>query len=836
MVHKEEIVRDWLPRYTEILPAILLLSVTALDGQLTVRNAVSDTEGNPGFMVDGNPSTEWSSEARGDAASLLLDEPMALRARYVVATGNEEPAAFQLLASTNYRDWTLVGEGNGYSTESPGDIATTPTMTARYLRLVSLAGEPVSWEVFAGSRESVETQLKLYEPVDWGDITDPANIADMVNLAFDWQMEHLSTRQDAIGWVNGAFFSGVSGVYGATGNPEYRQAILDIGNSVDWTLRERTSGKRFYHADDHCIGQSWLELYMLEPDGQERWIADVRDRMDRVMADPLPGRQDMNWCDALYMSPPVYSRLYAITGDEAYLTFIDDQWWDVTDFLYDPEYGLFYRDDSYIDDREPNGMPVFWSRGNGWVIGGLVRLIEYFPEDWPGKAAYEDLLTDMATALASIQGPEDGLWSSSLLYPEKYDGERETSGSAFFTYAIAWGVNEGILDAEVFGPVIEKAWEGLTTMLNRNGTLDFIQQIGAGPARNNGEFTNKDYGYGAFLLAGIEMMRYYGNANDSWPRGPYARMEAGSLAVIGEPDAWELVDDFEGGFNWSVRKNVTYSESLVGDPFDPTGSRVFSIYTGSSTPGEYRATTRIPSIPEGGTATVYQRFSYDNPEIDVLMGISDFSVVDSYSDYENGLRVYYEYNQMEARSGGRYERIGDDLLQLETWYEAWTVIDNGADTYDVYLKGGGNYPEITLLASDIPFRNGTNSSILSYAISYNTDWCEGTFYLDDVYINPGGINLTRPANVRQPVYSPWSEVGRDPDTMAKSTSAGTLWDNAFPWVYHWQLGSWCYVHPQEVYQGGWWVWNLESAGWIWISSAWPGLAYDAGRGSWFVMG
>ena len=232
---------------------------------------------------------------------------------------------------------------------------------------------------------------------------------------------------------------------------------------------------------------------------------------------------------------------------------------------------------------------------------------------------------------------------------------------------------------------------------------------------------------------------------------------------------------------------------------------------------------------------MYQRFSYDNPEIDILMGISDLSVVDAYGDYENGLRIYFQYNQMEARSGGTYERIGDDLLQLNTWYEAWTVIDNATDTYDVYLQGGSNYPELTLLASDIPFRNGTSGSILSYAVSYNTDWCEGTFYLDDLYVDPPGVNLTRPVAVRQPAYSPWSNVGRDPVTLAKATPAGVLWDASFPWIYHWQLGSWCHVHPQDTYNNGYWVWNLESGGWIWLSSAWPGWAFDAGGGSWFVL-
>jgi rhamnogalacturonyl hydrolase YesR len=697
---------------------------------------------------------------------------------------------------------------------------------------VNLSGESVSWELFAGTRTGVEEERTLYEPVDWGDITDRETILGMLDLAFSWQMEHLSTRQDAIGWVNGAFYSGVTGLYAETGDPDYRQAILDIGNSVGWTLRTRSSGKTFYHADDHCIGQSWLELYLLESNPQDRWIADVRQRHDRIMADPLPGREDMDWCDALYMSPPNYSRLYAITGDETYLSFIDRQWWDVTDFLYDPDFNLFYRDASYIPDREPNGMPVFWSRGNGWVIGGLVRLMDYLPGDWPRRADYENLLREMAAALAAAQKVDDGLWSSSLLYPEKYEGEPETSGSAFFTYGIAWGVNRGILDASVYGPVIERAWEGLTGMLSRNGTLGFIQQIGAGPARNNGQLTDKDYGYGAFLLAGVEMIRYFEQREQGRDRGPWALAETAVFERSGDPEAWTLVDDFEAGFDWTVRKTVAHSGERVPDPFDVRGSRVFSLYTGNLTPGEYRATKEIPAIAEGSTATVYQRFSYDSPEIDVLLGISDVPVVGNYNDYENGVRVYFQYNQLEARSGGAYTRIGDDLLQLETWYEVWTVIDNASDTYSVYLAGGSNYPEITLMETGIPFRNGTTSDIVSYALSYNTDYCDGRFYLDDVYIDQEGINLTRPSGVRQPVYSPWSDIGRDPETRVKSTLHGFLWDESFPWIYHWELRSWLHIQAQERYEGGIWVWQPEAPTWIWLSQSWPGWAYIEGQGIW----
>ena len=811
-----------------ILSSVLAWAPMSTMAQLQVRNALG--EGTPRLLVDGQAGTSWTATAAGQTAGFLLDDPMLTES---LVAGSDRPGEgrYRLLGSMNYRDWTLLGEGQGADLETVSGLTTFVPEQVQYLRFVSLDAGPLAWELLTGLTAEVEDQLSRMQPVNWGDITDPAVILNMIDLAFDWQVANETTRQDGTGWVNGAFYTGVSGLYLATGLDKYRQAILDKGAFANWTLRLRTTNKTFYHADDHCLGQSWLELYLKDGNPSPVWIADVKDRLDQVMANPLAGRVDMNWCDALYMSPPNYGRMAEITGDSSYQTFIDTQWWDVTDFLYDPQFHLFYRDSSYFDDREPNGMPVFWSRGNGWVIGGLVRMLEYMPQDWPTRGDYIGLLEEMSAALAAIQG-DDGLWSSSLLYPEKYDMERETSGSAFFTYAMAWGINEGILDPSVYGPVIEKAWAGLATMLTAEGTILYIQQVGAGPALNNGEFLDKDYGYGAFLLAGIEMMRYYAEPQPVYATLKYRLPGAPSSMAMADAASWMMVDDFENGFNWTESKDVSYSGTTVADPHASGGSRVLSIYTGDRTPGIYQATVSIPPINEGSVATVYQRFAYDNPESDFVFGISDAGVVDNYNDYESGFRVYFGLNQAEARDGGSYVAIGDDLLQLETWYEVWKVINNATDTYDIYIRGGSNYPRQTLLKSGIAFRNGTTSAISTYAFSYNTDYCEGTLYMDDIHIDSSGVNLTRPQGVQQPAYSPWSDIGRQQSNRLKAAPAGPLWDDYFPWIYHAGLESWCYILLQDVYAGGYYGWNFATNGWIWLPEDSFGWFYDYAGASW----
>jgi rhamnogalacturonyl hydrolase YesR len=817
-----------------ILPCAIIATACSTEASLDVRKAVSSTDA-PERLIDSLSGTWWNSIESGDHASFLLNTPAQVEAEFVLSEGELGQAKYQILSSMNYRDWTLLSEGIGEEITETSTVRRFDSTEARYLRFVSLHEGSVSWNARIGGFEEVSSWLLSNQPVDWGDITDPDVIALMLDLAFDWQHAHPTTIHNGKGWITGAFYSGVSALYEETQLEKYRLAILNHGNTSAWTLHDFTWGKKTYHADNQCIGQTWLEFYMRESSSPLVWIADIRARLDWVMANAIPGREDYSWCDALYMGPPNYVRLATITGEDKYRTFIDTQWWDSVDYLYDKDYHLFYRDDRFFDAQEPNGMPVFWGRGNGWVLGGTVRMLQYIPEDWPTRQMYIDLLAEMAEAVAQIQG-DDGLWSSSLLDPGQFDFERETSGSAFFTYAIAWGVNNGLLDEVYFGPVIEKAWAGLSTMLTPEGILQFIQQQGAAPALVNDSLTDKDYGYGAFLLAGTEMMKYYAKGVPEVQASlieSYIASQGDSIAAE-EASDWALVEDFENGFNWSVHKTLNANETLQSAPYDSEGTRAFCINTGERTFGVYRATTSIPAVPEGSVATVYQRFCFNNPEIDVVFGISDQAVVDEYADYENGLRIYPSFNQLEARSGSEYIVIGDDFLQLETWYEAWTVIDNSTDTYDVYLRGGSNYPEQVLVRENIPFRNGTSGSIISYAVSYNGALSEGDFYLDDVYVKMDGVNLSRPEGVRQPSYSPWSDFGRDQGHQGKFTNSGWLWDENYPWAYFNTLSTWGYVFLDESSAEGIYAWLADRSMWIWLPLHVEGWYFDLEARQWMA--
>ena len=118
----------------------------------------------------------------------------------------------------------------------------------------------------------------------------------------------------------------------------------------------------------------------------------------------------------------------------------------------------------------------------------------------------------MAKSLAAAQ-QEEGYWTRSLLDPVQAPG-RETSGTAFFTYGYLWGVNNGLLDKSTYEPVIKQGWKYLTEIaLQPNGKIGYVQPIGerADQHKNVGPETTADFGVGAFLLAGSEMVKYLNN-------------------------------------------------------------------------------------------------------------------------------------------------------------------------------------------------------------------------------------------------------------------------------------------------------------------------------------
>ena len=344
-------------------------------------------------------------------------------------------------------------------------------------------------------------------PVQSAPSVDPEAVRSAMTRVADWQLQHPSSEYPTHDWAVAPFWVGLLTFAPLAKTPDvYLEAARANGRRNAWQ-----PGPEPFLADDLAIAQSYLLLYLVDRDRLE--IAPTLARFDALLGQPFDeplefshdrSMREWVWCDALFMAPPALALASHATGDRRYAALMHRLWWKTTDFLYDRDRHLFYRDSRFFPLRERNGEPVFWSRGNGWVIGGLARILPYLPADDPGRARLTALFQAMAAKIATLQGP-DGYWRAGLLDPDSWPAP-ETSGTAFFVYALAWGINAGLLEEARYGAAVRSGWAALARAVQPDGKLGYVQSPNDRPAVAGPDDT-EPYGTGAFLLAGSEVYR-----------------------------------------------------------------------------------------------------------------------------------------------------------------------------------------------------------------------------------------------------------------------------------------------------------------------------------------
>jgi len=384
------------------------------------------------------------------------------------------------------------------------------------------------------------TQVSAADP-------EPRAILHEMQRVADWQIAHPSSHP-ASDWTQAPFYLGLENLYQISGDPKYVDAVAHAGKSLAYG-----PGPRVTHADDHAVLQAWLELYALDHDRSKLQPSiDQFTKLSAALSNESAksisgGSFTWCWCDALFMSPAVWANLSKITGDPKYFEFADREWWTTTDVLYDPAEHLYYRDNNFFTKRTATGKKVFWARGNGWVVGGLIHVLDALPESHPSRTKYLGLYHDMMVAVLRLQNA-DGLWRTSLLDPQGPSGE--SSGSAFFAYAMAWGLNRNLLPSDAFRPAVMNAYQALVKNIRPDGMLGFVQKIGDSPDNHetNAESTEV-YGSGAFLLAGSEITRLLDPSKRRTDLAPFHHVKLPDHFMPEAPRAFarfvpERMDDF----------------------------------------------------------------------------------------------------------------------------------------------------------------------------------------------------------------------------------------------------------------------------------------------------
>ncbi len=369
------------------------------------------------------------------------------------------------------------------------------------------------------------------------DYVAAAQIADMsrrpIQLSTGSNLSEISSN-----WVAATFYVGAARLARVSQNRDILRFLTATAEHYNYALRGAPAERLLLNADELAIGDLYQELYARR--GQPGVIMPLQQRLD-FMLPHLNRPQETKaliwwWCDALFMAPPVLARHTQLTGDARYLQAMDREFRRTAARLWVEEDRLFLRDERFKDGdhQGANGKPIYWARGNGWVMGGLARTLESMPAGFEGRAFYTDLFRKMAGRVRELQQP-DGLWRSDLNDPKSFP-EPETSGSGFFVYALAWGINHGLLDRQTYLPAVTRGWAALNRHILPNGLVGAAQKTGDRPVPTRLEDVGP-YATGAFLVAGLEVMDLHGPVQ-ALPQPLAARdEEARILATTPQPIA-----------------------------------------------------------------------------------------------------------------------------------------------------------------------------------------------------------------------------------------------------------------------------------------------------------
>ena len=316
-------------------------------------------------------------------------------------------------------------------------------------------------------------------------------------------------------WTRAYYYEGLIELWKIDPQQRYLDYALEWGNIHEWGLRNAAEGWMTRNADNQCAGQAYIFLYEQDPAKPAHYIKQIKRSVDSMMVtDKI---DDWSWIDAIQMAMPIFAQLGNVTGDTAYYNRAYDMYMysklhHGENGLYNPEDQLWWRDADFDPPyTEPNGEDCYWSRGNGWVVVAMARMLDLLPQNELHRNEYETMLVEMCEALKKVQR-EDGYWNVSLHDPDNYGG-KELTGTAMFIYGMAYGVNNGLLDRVEYAPVIYKAWNAMVSdSLHPNGFLGYVQGTGkepkeAQPVTYEREPDFDDYGLGAFLMAGAEIYK-----------------------------------------------------------------------------------------------------------------------------------------------------------------------------------------------------------------------------------------------------------------------------------------------------------------------------------------
>lgn len=301
-------------------------------------------------------------------------------------------------------------------------------------------------------------------------------------------------------WFNALFIKGDIEAYRMTKNSKYLTYATGWAAHNKWLLPTNAPND-----DGPEAGQEYIDLFELDPTHPAKDIADAEKYVNTTTASIESGKaSNMTYVDAVELGAlSAFAHFGVADGNAKDLDAMGKLFAFPLAHIYDTKNSLWWRDSRWI------GTTQHWSRGNGWIVLSLTNTIAALPATDPHRAQYIGLLQTMFAKLRATQQP-GGYWTANVDHPSDFPAP-ESSGTSFFTYGMAKGIQMGYLDAKTYTPVVQQAWKWLRTKaLHSDGVVGYVQGPSSQPSQHQpiSPTATTNYGVGAFLMAGVEASRF----------------------------------------------------------------------------------------------------------------------------------------------------------------------------------------------------------------------------------------------------------------------------------------------------------------------------------------
>ncbi len=377
-------------------------------------------------------------------------------------------------------------------------------------------------------KSRVKTEESTPKPIQWA-----IRMADSEMKRFPeaWMVD--SNKKPRWGYTQGLEALAFQQLWLATGDQkyyDYQKGYADSLIAADGTIK--TYQKTEYNLDQ--INSGKILFYLYEQTGDPRYKAAIDTLRNQLLTHPRTADggfwhkhkyTHQMWLDGIYMADPFLAQYAAVFNDSLAFDDVVLQVKTIQKHTYDPKTGLnFHGWDESKEQKwanpETGCSPNFWGRSVGWYSMALVDILDYLPENHPGRPEIITILDSLLNSLINFQDKETGLWYQVLDQGGREGNYLEATASSMFVYSMTKAVNKGYVNPELL-KVAQKGFDGIIAKLikeNEDGTISLTQccsvaGLGGNPYRDGsyeyyiGEPVrdNDPKGTGPFILACLEL-------------------------------------------------------------------------------------------------------------------------------------------------------------------------------------------------------------------------------------------------------------------------------------------------------------------------------------------